>query len=209
MKYLLLILTFLFVNSAHAQITWEQIYFNDNETSVRIQAPDSLDCISLINRMGFCKLIRSTDGGNNWDTIYDETYWAPPQKFPNPQHVFDMDYLENGYIFLSYEKGIVKRSRDRAKSFDTTFLPTNSKTFWLKFLHMKDSITGVVASAQRLFITEDGWETREEINVEWEKFIVDVYMHSIDTFAFASSHGIQGPIYYRTTDEAKHGASNN
>ncbi len=201
MKYLLIFFTFLFLSTSIAQITWEQVYFSDNEIVVRIHAPDSLDCIALIDRMGFCKLIHSTDGGNQWDTIYDETYWGPPpQKFPNPQHVFNMQYPANGYLYLSYEKGIVKRSRDRAKSFDTTYLPVN---LWMKYFHMKDSITGVLASSQTLFITEDGWETWEQADVEWEKYIVDVWMHSIDTFAFTSSHGILGPIYYRTTDRGK------
>jgi hypothetical protein len=203
MKYLIILFLFVTVVDTFPDVIWEQIYYQEeNEAPWKIESPDSLDCLVFIFHQNFLKIISSTDGGNYWDILIDEIWndvTIPP---PYPLNPEDMQYPAKNYLYVTFFNGVIKASRDRGKTFDTLQLPT---TYPLVFLHMADSICGITSTRQQIFYTEDGWRTFTEFKFDTTeiKYIKGLYVHSPDKIDFISSHGIEGPIYYRTTDNGE------
>jgi photosystem II stability/assembly factor-like uncharacterized protein len=203
MRFLLILLVILFTVCAYSEVTWEQFYYNKpSEQPWKIESPDSLDCLVFLFSTGFLKIISSNDGGNNWDTLIDETWSDYTKPAPVPFTPEDMQYPAKNYLYITYIDGVIKASRDRGKTFDTIQLPT---TYSLFFLHMADSICGITSTREQIFYTEDGWKTFKEFKFDTSevKYFTSLWIHSPDKIDFVSCHGLTGQIYYRTTDKGK------
>ncbi len=203
MKFILILLLFIFATFAYSEVTWQQFYYNkSSEHPWKIESPDSLDCLVFIPNQRYLKIISSIDGGNNWDTLIDETWSDYTKPAPVPFTPEDMQYPARNFLYISFVDGVIKASRDRGKSFDTIQLPT---TYPIFFLHMIDSTLGIASTRQEIYYTEDGWKTFTEFMFDTNEiyYITSLWIHSPEKIDFASSHGIEGPVYYRTTDKGK------
>jgi hypothetical protein len=202
MRLILVFIFFIFTLTSFASKNWEQVYFvTDQEDTWKICSPDSTDCLVLVNLYGFLKIIGTTNQGKTWDTVHNEVFYGVGDPWPTPTHPQNMAYPAKGYLYIIYDKGGMKISHDRAKTFDTIYFPTTDN---LLFISMVDSITGMVATAQDIFITEDGFKTYELIDYKkGDKFIKDIFMHNINNFAFIDSHAYLGPKFTFTTDRGE------
>jgi photosystem II stability/assembly factor-like uncharacterized protein len=160
-----------------------------------------------MNNMRDCKLILSEDFGNTWRVIYDE--FTNEGVYPHMKFAWCISTPAKGWIYLGYEYysdkgiGVIKRSRDRAKTIDTIFINTGINYTIFRYIHMIDTLMGMVCDGgETLVITKDGFDTYKVIvpDVGQEIFITNVYMHSYNEFAFTSNRGDHGPYYYYTTD---------
>jgi hypothetical protein len=182
-----------------------------------MQALDSLDLIIRIDYQGFCKLASSTDGANTWDIIYDETWHKgdPPQNFPNPHDAFSMTYPYKDHIYLAFDMGQLRHSRNKGITFDTVFFSYKTP---LSHLTMADTSSGIVYQEyntkvdpdfyqKKLYITTDGWNTHSTVNIDTiNGNIVNVsgiHFQSADTFSFISPRSDVAAMYYSTIDGGK------
>jgi hypothetical protein len=216
MKKLILLLLLIPIISMNTQAElWKQVfYINADHTVVEIQAPDSNECYVLYTNQRICKIIASTDGGMNWEVIHDEWYnGMGGEKPPFPTFPWSMSCPAKNWIYLGWETyihknvgGIITRSRDKGKSFDTLFIDATYFDGYVIFkdLFMSDSLTGIVNnSGGELFITKDGWGNYEKIlpEVGQPYFIKDIYMSSYNDFSFLSSRANYGGYFYYSSDK--------
>jgi hypothetical protein len=101
--------------------------------------------------------------------------------------------------------GAIKRSSDKCKSWDTTYI---SEAKNLCHIEMLDSINGLVASPTKLFITSDGWKSYKLIPTIHAQ-ISALWMHSLTEIDVVRNLGMFGKtdstdrfrvIYSRTSD---------
>jgi len=177
---------------------WKMTYWGDqNEVALRINCIDSTDCIACLSHMNFCRLIESTDGGNSWSILYDESDFVKPN-YPLPYFINDMQYIDRKHLYIIYgDMGAIKRSSNRGKSWDTTYILGEED---LIRIHMLDSLNGIVASVKNVYITDDGWKTYKS-TIGMTGLILDIWMHSKDSFDVSRAIN----IYFK--DGTKKGAA--
>ncbi len=194
------LLCFLFFTSTSliAKAEWKKTYWGDlNEVGLGINCIDSTDCIACLSHMNFCRLIESTDGGNSWSILYDESDYVKPH-FPHPYYINNMAYTDKKHLYIIYgDMGAIKRSSNRGKSWDTTYI---SGAEDLIRIHMLDSLNGIVASPTNVYVTNDGWKTYNS-TIGMTGLILDIWMHSKDSFDVSRAIN----IYYK--DGTKKGAA--
>jgi photosystem II stability/assembly factor-like uncharacterized protein len=195
-KYLFF-LFFLLSCNLFSKPIWKMTHPDDNEVALRIQCVDSTDCIACLSQGNFCRLIESTDGGYSWSILYDESDFVKPH-YPMPYYINDMQYIDREHLFIIYgDMGAIKRSSNRGKSWDTTYILGDEE---LIRIHMLDSLNGIVASVKNVYITDDGWRTYKP-TIGMTGLILDIWMHSKDSFDVSRAIN----IYYK--DGTKKGAA--
>ncbi len=195
-KYLLLLLMLL-PSFLFSKPFWKMTKLDDNEVALRIQCIDSNDCIACLSQGNFCRLIESSDGGNSWSILYDESDFVKPH-YPLPYYINDMQYIDREHLYIIYgDMGAIKRSSNRGKTWDTTYIDGDAE---LIRIHMRDSLNGIVASVKNIYVTNDGWKTYNS-TIGMTGFILDIWMHSKDSFDVSRAIN----IYYK--DGTKKGAA--
>ena len=168
MKYTFVLIIYLSTFSLnYSQITWELVYpANMIESLLNLHCIDSNNCFCLSDHER-TRLLRSTDGGRNWFIAFDEKLNPFGQTIPFPLTPFNMSYPSKNHVYITYEKGVLIRSKDNYVTHDTVFLKpkkANSKyEYDIRFLYMKDSLYGLAGYWGGIYITKDGWDTYDEL----------------------------------------------
>ncbi len=199
-KYIILFLL-IFIFSSYSQVVWERVYNGKvpyNGTVYKICCPDSNDCLVLMQDTGFTTVIGTRDMGKTWELVYEDPSWQGIRT--DHFKPWNMAYPDSNHLYISYDRGAIRRSHDRGRTFDTVRLGTQ---WQLEFLQMIDSVKGMACDYTEIFLTDNGWDSYKRINVdsilpEYFLFPRAIYMHSLDTFDFVSSN--KDVIYFRTCD---------
>ena len=197
-KYIILFLL-IFIFSSYSQVVWERVYYKHfNETMMTICSPDSTDCLVLMQDTGCTMVIGTRDMGKTWELVYEQPAWIHIKT--DHFKPWNMAYPDSNHLYISYDRGAIRRSHDRGRTFDTVRIGTQ---WQLDYLQMIDSLKGMACDSYDIFITDNGWDSFNRISVdsilpEYNLFPRAIYMHSLDTFDFMSSN--KEVIYFRTCD---------
>ncbi len=158
---------------------------NDGETFDYMVSAAPDECIALVSNKLMCRLIATTDGGRTWERIYDETWMdgEPPSEFPVPAVAFDIAHPSKDHIFVTYEQAVIKRSRDRGKTWDTFRLKENVKNY-IDHISMLDTAKGISTFDRHQFaFTQNAWDDFELLSLpDTNWFVKNVKMLNDTSF---------------------------
>lgn len=203
MKYIFFLLCFATIN-VFAVHLWENTQQNlKNEFFFTcINCLDSINCIAGgYNTKGEYALVYSTsNGGITWSKIMDDTP-VGDDTLPIPRNIGDVAITSNNTFYLPYDYGMIKKTTDMGKTFDTVQL-YNSEFAYLREIHMLDDNNGITGYFKYVWVTNDGWNTwRRVMNNESHPYfgVTNFWMFSEDYFTYTDNRG----FFWRTTDAGK------
>ena len=198
MKKIIFTVLFLFSVNSYSGYEWEWTYWDWGEYNiVDIDCIDSNNCLTSGRNSSFAILYRTTNGGENWEQIFDETR-KEGEPLPVPQSNFDVDYTSENTFYMTYEYGMIKKSTDMGQTFDTVQLYDDQSAF-LREIFMLDDNNGMTGYFKYLWVTDDGWETwRRVMNEESHPYfkVLDFWMFDKNYFTYIDDRG----YFWRTTD---------
>lgn len=116
----------------------------------------------------------TTDGGVNW-----------PQSDNQSSCMYSLDFVDSNIIFTCGNNGNVFKSTDGGKTFTTLGVFTEESPIKLYDISFLDENNGIIASQERMEITNDGGVTWTE--VEQSKLIAGILMVSPMEFYYIGS----------------------
>lgn len=183
-KYIIIsIIVFLsFIEIVQSEkLTWKLILKKDNCMVMKVDVLDSLDAMALIYHKGFCEVYNSIDGGESWEQIYSEyRLLTDTTPFPRPQMAYNLSHPAKNYVYIQFDLGQIRRSKDNGKTYDTIIvapIPNPKKEVIFGF-EMYDSLVGACsllrympdgspyAFTDVILFTEDGWDTWQTIKLD-------------------------------------------
>ncbi len=172
MKYklhILIIFTF-FISNISAYSYWHRVFETDANMTVNHQVLGDSSALYLPMRVQMDgMLLKSTDLGRTWDTIYDTWQQNAGNYDPPFRELKSAAFPAEGYMYLLYNyNGIgIKRFDTRInKVVDSIALTPNGGI--RSGIAMYDSLRGALTGAGRLFITRDGWKSYKEFPYIYE-----------------------------------------
>ncbi len=161
---------------------WELILKRLNTFVMKVDVLDSLDAMALLDFKGFCEVYNSTDGGESWNEVYSENWnhGDPPEHYPRPQTAYDLSHPAKNYVYIQFDMGQIRRSKDNGTTYDTIIVAPipNPKNEVIGNFAMYDSLVGACsllrympegapyAFTEVILFTEDGWDTWQTIKVD-------------------------------------------
>ncbi|MFH1052170.1 MAG: hypothetical protein V1779_14725 [bacterium] len=190
MKYIIFFLIIL--NNQLISSDWKLINDFEGSSVKSITCTDSNNCFLLNQRTWYTKLYKSSNQGVTWDSVFQSDPFKEEYPFlvnaasgvsPTP------DY----YFIAMWDCAVLKKSTDGGKTFKRIYLDTCDYDY-LKHLYeftMYDTNYGFGESDDFLYITKDGWETFEKVqinsNQEWyySPFFIDSNTIVMTYFSYA------------------------
>ncbi len=165
---------------------WKTVYNEGTLIQWDLGCADSMNCISLGAPSGTgTRLIKTTDGGYNWEIIYnnvaekiynDEGQWVDT-KWPDFNAPRSLAYLTQDLVVVGRTGGQITISKDGGYTWEGVQL---SKTEDVNLIKFSDSLTGIALTDHFIFLTIDGgytWENiRDNINYSGNIFIQSGYI---------------------------------
>ncbi len=164
------------------KMTWRLILKRLNTFVMKVDVLDSLDAMALLDFEGFCEVYNSTDGGRYWNEVYSEdwNHGDPPEHYPRPQQAYDLSHPSKNYVYIQFDLGQIRRSKDNGKTYDTIIVAPipNPKKEVISGFEMYDSLVGACgllrympdgspyAFTDVILFTEDGWDTWQTIKLD-------------------------------------------
>jgi hypothetical protein len=171
--FISIILILISFNFIFANLKWIEIDKKRYHIYVDIDCIDSLNCMSLISHQSFCKLNKTTNGGETWFDFYDEyLVYSEGNIYPDPQFEESFEYVDENHFFIGFEKGHIRSTRDGGKTYDTLIVHStkDSGSYSILELDMLDTTYGVAAHAfLEVLYTKDSWSTYEVISDYYEE----------------------------------------
>ena len=202
---------------------WELILKRLNTFVMKVDVLDSLDAMALLDFKGFCEVYNSTDGGESWNEVYSEdwNHGDPLENYPRPQHAYNLSYPSKNYVYIQFDTGQIRRSRDNGKTYDTIIVAPipNPKNVDIGGFEMFDSLVGACsllkympegspyAFTEVILFTEDGWDTWQTIELD-NIFYVPIsinnfWFFSLEHWGFISNRADDASKFYYTYDKGK------
>ncbi len=218
---LILLLCISFADSYEPK--WKLILKRLNTFVMKVDVLDSLDAMALLDFEGFCEVYNSTDGGETWNEVYSEdwNHGDPPEHFPRPQQAFNLSHPSKNYVYIRFDTGQIRRSKDNGKTYDTIIVAPipNPKNVDIGGFAMYDSLVGACsllkympvgspyAFTEVILFTEDGWNTWQTIELD-SIFYVPIsinnfWFFSREHWAFISTRSDDASKFYYTYDQGK------
>lgn len=210
---LLFLLSSLIISSLTAgTLHWEKVY---NITSEEIFASpncieclDSMNCIALASEEGFIIIYNTSNGGKNWQKIYDDKenhYNQDTLDFTYKLRAYDAVWNNKDTILITTDYGLILKTTDMFKSFDTTKIQ-NNKYVLLQNIHMPNSKLGITGHQRWLWVTKDGWKTWTYIKNPDAPGIYNAklfWIHNNNSFGYSWYDFYNNNYYSFTTDNGK------
>ncbi len=149
-----------------SEIKWQQTrpshWLQENRPIVCL---DSTDCINLGEWDNKKMILRSTDGGFTWKTLYWEDWDPQINYFLSGVNI---SYPAKNHIYISCNRMTILRTKDNFKTLDTIVLPskyTNDGYYnYIRSITMLDTLFGTASTLGYVYLTRDGWKTYEELS---------------------------------------------
>lgn len=200
------------------QTVWTKVnpYYGDYTRFHSVRCFDSLNCICLVNNTSECceRVIKTTDGGKTWFSLYHEKRYRDENGklfTPDPVDMENASYLSENEFLISRSKGFLFRTRDGGKSFDTIKIAeagtgSHPDAPLLKYMHMYDNKHGAITNATSIYITNNFWDTFEQLRInhpdipdDYVTYVMNIFMTEIQKFTvYAFSRKQIAPMSWHT-----------
>ena len=197
-KKLVLVLASISISTCHmASQGWKWVFPEKRlELAEKVEEMRNVEgdtVIAWVYDCGYCKILRSPDGGKSWETIVSEKV-SSNMPTPNPFKPSCACLLSTNAVYVAFdETGTIKRFyRDPTRQ-DTFHIRTNG---YIRILRMADTLTGVATDYDSIYITRDGWRTRKAVDVDG--YLSDVFLFSDLRIGAIIAHAVDENYFYQT-----------
>jgi len=199
----ILVLLFLgiFYSLSYSKPDWIKVMETTNWPR-SLESIDSNNVVIYMDGYSAHSLYKSTNGGLNWKFIdsFDQRY-AGALSYMSSQDINNIYIICNNVWEdgKSTKNKKILRLDSSGKKISLTKLnnPSDTLIATIYMLKMKDSLFGIMQSANGIYKTKDGWNTYEYKFVDYYYGVLDdINVHNEKDFSISTGYG----YFYRTTD---------
>jgi len=191
MKFLCIILFFQITSIIKLNSEWVKVY-DIGRPQLDLDCSDAMNCISVGSRGIDTRLVKTTDGGYNWFTIFED---LQKEIYNEQGQVVDIiptkykgavciDFVTPSFVVVGNKEGQITISRDGGVTWDSTNLNTNQD---FKIIKFTDSLSGIALTNNFIFLTSDGGVSWNNItsNFNYSGAIIFQSAYMKDKFIYA------------------------